>query len=58
MKFLSKCTPKMNVWCGFLHDHVVGSFFFAKNFIKGGKICLDMLELFAFLQTEDTDSGK
>jgi hypothetical protein len=47
MKFLSTCALQMNVWYGFLHDHMVGRFFFAENTIKGN-IYLDMLELFAF----------
>lgn len=47
-------SPKVNVWCGLLHDQVVGPFFFAEKTING-IIYLDMLEQFLFPQIEDIE---
>src|SRR5207253_3199142 len=35
-------SPKVNVWCGLMHDHVVGPFFFAEPTINMNTY-LDML---------------
>lgn len=45
-------SPKVNVWCGLLHDRVIGPFFFAEASITSA-VYLDMLEQFAFPQIED-----
>jgi hypothetical protein len=45
-------SPKLNVWCGLIHDHIFGPFVFAENTIDG-RMFLDMLELFLFPQVDD-----
>ena len=35
-------SPKINVWCGHMHDQVIGPFFFLKNQFDGN-VYLDML---------------
>ncbi|GFT41569.1 DUF4817 domain-containing protein [Nephila pilipes] len=42
-------TPKMNVWCGLMHDEVTGTFFFAEQTGSSNNY-LGMLELFAETQ--------
>lgn len=39
-------SPKVNVWCGLMHNKVIGPFFFAEKTITAS-IYLDMLELYA-----------
>jgi hypothetical protein len=50
-------TLEVNVWCELPQNCVAGHFFFAQNTIKGD-IYLDVLELFVFPQTVDTEYGK
>jgi len=45
-------SPKVNVWCGLLHDRLVGPFFFAEDTVTS-TIYMNMLEGFAFPQIED-----
>ena len=45
-------SPKVNVWCGFLHDHLVGPFSFEEDTVTS-TIYMNMLEGFAFPQIED-----
>ena len=45
-------SPKVDVWCGLLHDHLVGPFFFAEDTVTS-TIYMNMLEGFAFPQIED-----
>ena len=45
-------SPKVNMWCGLLHDHLVGPFFFAEDTVTL-TIYMNMLEGFAFPQIED-----
>ena len=47
-------SPKVNVWCGLMHDRVIGPFFFAEQTING-IIYLDMLEQFLFPQIEEIE---
>ena len=44
--------PQVNVWCLLLHDDVAGVHIFAEQIIKGS-ICLDILEVVTFPQTEN-----
>ena len=44
--------PKVNVWCGLLHDHSVGPFYFVEETVTSA-IYMNMLERFSFLQIED-----
>lgn len=41
--------PKVNVWCGLMHDKVIGLFFFADQTVTANNY-LDMLELYAVPQ--------
>lgn len=50
-------SPKVNVWCGLMHDRVVGPFIFAENTINGDIYC-DMLELYVFPQLDDIEAEK
>ena len=45
-------SPKLNVWCGLLHDRVVGPFFFDEATVKQDNF-LDMLLQFAIPQVRD-----
>jgi hypothetical protein len=44
--------PKLNVWCGLMHNRIFGLFIFAEHIING-MMFLDMLELFLFPQVDD-----
>lgn len=45
-------SPKVNVWCGLLHNTVIGPFFFSENSVTAD-IYLDMLQLFVIPQLSD-----
>src|SRR5207253_8482615 len=45
-------SPKVNVWCGLMHDHVVGPFVFAKPTINMNTY-VDMLTEFVIPQVQD-----
>ena len=45
-------SPKVNLLCGLLHDHLVGPFFFVEDTVTS-TIYMSMLEGFAFPQIED-----
>ncbi|KFM64525.1 hypothetical protein X975_16921, partial [Stegodyphus mimosarum] len=45
-------TPKVNVWCGLMHDGVIGPFFFTEKTVSS-VVYLDMLENFVFPQLEE-----
>jgi hypothetical protein len=47
-------TPKVNMWCGLLHDRVVGRFFSCVERTITGHIYLDLLEQFVFPQADCT----
>jgi len=44
-------SPKVNVWCGLMHNKVIGTFFFNKPTISAN-VYLDMLELYVSPQLE------
>ena len=44
--------PKVNVWCGLLHDHLVGLFSFVEDTVTS-TIYMNMLKGFIFPQIED-----
>lgn len=50
-------SPKVNVWCGLMHDRIVGPFIFAEKTINGNIYC-DMLELYVFPQIDDIEQEK
>ncbi|XP_036366705.1 uncharacterized protein LOC118766939 [Octopus sinensis] len=50
-------SPKVNVWSGLLHDHVVSPFIFAENTITSASY-LDMLEMYVFPQIADIEREK
>ena len=45
-------SPKVNVWCGLMHNRVIGPFFFCERTITAN-IYLDMLEHFVAPQLND-----
>ncbi|KFM72979.1 Transposable element Tc1 transposase, partial [Stegodyphus mimosarum] len=45
-------SPKVNVWCGQMHDRVIGPFFFTEKTVSS-VVYLDMLENFVFPQLEE-----
>ncbi|KFM65698.1 Transposable element Tcb2 transposase, partial [Stegodyphus mimosarum] len=45
-------SPKVNVWCGLMHDRVIGPFFFTEKTVSS-VVYLDMLENFVFPQLEE-----
>lgn len=45
-------SPKVNVWCGLMHNKIIGPFFFAELSITGN-IYLDMLQHFVIPQLND-----
>ena len=45
-------SPKVNVWCGLLHDHLVGLFSFVEDTVTS-TIYMNMLKGFIFPQIED-----
>ena len=45
-------SPKVNVWCGRLHDRLVGPFFFAEDTLTSTNY-MNVLEGFTFPQIED-----
>ncbi|GBO25328.1 hypothetical protein AVEN_24256-1 [Araneus ventricosus] len=49
-------SPKVSVWCGLLHDRIIGPFFFSEETARSDTY-LDMLEIFVFPQTEDSSSS-
>jgi hypothetical protein len=40
-------SPKVNVWCGLLHDRLIGPFSLAEATVTS-RNCLDMLENFVY----------
>lgn len=48
---IARDSPKVNVWCGLMHDRIIGPFFFAEKTVKSVNY-LDMLENFVFPQIE------
>ena len=48
-------SPKVNVWCGLIHDHIVGLFFDAEDTMTS-TISMNMVEGFAFSKIEDLQS--
>ena len=44
-------SPKVNIWCGLLYDHVIGPFFFSEKTITG-VVYLNLLEQYVFPQIE------
>lgn len=49
---IERASPKVNVCCGFLHNRMIGSFFFVQNTVASG-IYLDMVSQFVTSQLED-----
>jgi hypothetical protein len=47
-----KYSPKLNVWCGLMHNRVIGPFIFAEQTVTTTIYC-DMLENFMVPQVED-----
>ncbi|KFM70764.1 hypothetical protein X975_05074, partial [Stegodyphus mimosarum] len=45
-------SPKVSVWCGLMHDGVIGPFFFTEKTVSS-VVYLDMLENFIFPQLEE-----
>ncbi|KFM68034.1 hypothetical protein X975_05352, partial [Stegodyphus mimosarum] len=45
-------SPKVNVWCGLMHDRVIGHFFFTEK-MDSSVVYLDKLENFVFPQLEE-----
>ncbi|KFM75908.1 hypothetical protein X975_13916, partial [Stegodyphus mimosarum] len=45
-------SSKVNVWCGLIHDRVIGPFFFTEKTVSW-VVYLDMLENFVFPQLEE-----
>lgn len=45
-------SPKVNVWCGVMHDRIIGPFFFAEANVNRWSY-LDMLELYAVPQLQE-----
>ena len=45
-------SPKVNVWCGLLHDLLLGPFFFVEDTVAS-TIYMNRSEGFTFLQIED-----
>lgn len=45
-------SPKVNVWCGLMHDRIIGPFFFAEANVNRWSY-LDMLELYAVPQLQE-----
>ncbi|KFM78615.1 hypothetical protein X975_09761, partial [Stegodyphus mimosarum] len=45
-------SPKVNVWCGLIHDRVIEPFFFTEKTVSS-VVYLDMLENFVFPQLEE-----
>ncbi|KFM68198.1 hypothetical protein X975_25037, partial [Stegodyphus mimosarum] len=45
-------SPKVNVWCGLMHDRVIGPFLFTEKTVSS-VVYLDMLENFVFPQLEE-----
>ena len=48
---LERDSPKLNVWCGIMHDKIIGPFFFAEKSITA-QIYLDLLTEYASPQLE------
>jgi hypothetical protein len=44
------------VWCGLLHDHLIGPFFFAEATVTSSSY-LDMLENFVYAQLQELQSA-
>jgi hypothetical protein len=44
-----RCSPKVNMWAGFMHDKLIGPLFFSEKTVAG-RSYLDMLELFVLPQ--------
>ncbi|KFM65620.1 hypothetical protein X975_08683, partial [Stegodyphus mimosarum] len=45
-------SPKVNMWCGLMHNRVIGPFFFTEKTVSS-VVYLDMLKNFVFLQLEE-----
>ena len=48
---LERDSPKLNVWCGIMHDKIIGPFFFAEKSITA-QIYLDLLTEYVSPQLE------
>ena len=48
---LKRDSPKLNVWCGIMHDKIIGPFFFAEKSITA-QIYLDVLTEYVSPQLE------
>ena len=48
---LERDSPKLNVWCGIMHDKIIGPFFFAEESITA-QIYLDVLTEYVSPQLE------
>lgn len=48
-------SPKLNVWCGLMHDKLIGPFFFVEQTITGN-VYFDMLEQYVFPQLEQIEN--
>ena len=48
---LERDSPKLNVWCGIMHDKIIGPFFFAEKSIAA-QIYLDLLTEYVSPQLE------
>ncbi|GBM10729.1 hypothetical protein AVEN_118-1 [Araneus ventricosus] len=47
---LQRDSPKANVWCGLMHNKIIGPFFFTEKCIT---VYLDLLQLFVASQLEE-----
>jgi hypothetical protein len=45
-------SPNINVWCGLMHDRIIGPFFFVENTVSAN-VYLDMLTNYAIPQLQD-----
>ena len=50
-----KDSPKVNVWCGLMHDRIIGPFFFTEKTVSS-IVYLHMLENFVFPRLEELQS--
>lgn len=55
--FRIRDSPKVDVWCGLMNDHVIRLFMFVENTIIGS-VYLDMLEMYEFHKVKEIVSEK
>ena len=53
---MERDSPKVNVWCGLMHNRIVGPFFFKEKTVNGS-IYLYMLERFSLSKLQDFQYG-